>query len=143
LEVKQRTSILLSALILSIRFRQKILPLVETIRSAPLGKKLDALVNVERERHQVETEAQVFGLFIPGHEDDESPLMQVVRDGEGKAFMEENIKSWTAGRKAISTSISRLRFPGRDGSRADATSEAERVTVEELEKVRTVNSRFI
>jgi hypothetical protein len=69
--------------------------------------------------------------------------MQVVRDGEGKAFMGESIKSSTAGRKAISTTISRLRFPDSDVSRADAISEAERVAVEELEKVRSANSRFI
>jgi hypothetical protein len=142
-EVKQRTSILLSALILSIRFRQKILPLVETIRSAPRGKKVDSLVNLERELHQVETEAQEFGLSIPGHEGDESPLIQVVREGEGKAFMEESIKSWTTERTAISTAMSRLRFPDPDESRVDAISEAERITVEESEKVRSVNSRFI
>ena len=142
-DVKRRSSILLSALILSIRFRQRVLPFIESIRTAPATKKAESLLTMERILHQVETEALELGLTVSDADEDEPPLLQVVRPGEGKTFMEESIKSWIAGRNAMAQAISAIRRAGTDALRAEAIKDAEGIATGELEKVRSVNGRFI
>ncbi len=142
-EVKKRASTLLSALILSIRFRQRALPFIETIGTTSKTAKRDELLKFERELHEIETEALEFGLNLPRDEDDEQPLVQALREGEGKAFVEEAIKSWTVGRAAIAVAMSRLRTSDPEMTPAEAVAAAERIVVEELTKIRSVNGRFI
>jgi hypothetical protein len=84
-----------------------------------------------------------FGLNLPRDEDDEQPLVQALREGEGKAFVEEAIKSWTVGRAAIAVGMSRLRTSDPEMTPAEAIAAAERTVVEELTKIRSVNGRFI
>jgi hypothetical protein len=142
-EVRKRASTLLSALILSIRFRQRALPFIETIKTASRTAKRDELLKFERELHEIETEALEFGLNLPRDEDDEQPLVQALREGEGKAFVDEAIKSWTVGRAAIAVAMSRLRTSDPEMTPAEAVAAAERIVVEELTKIRSVNGRFI
>jgi hypothetical protein len=141
-ELQKRSSILLSALILSIRFRQRILPFIETIQSAPRSKTIETLFTLERVLHQVETEAVEFGLRMAADED-EAPLMQVVRPGDGKRFMEDSVKSWTAERAALAAAISAVRNAGSDTSRSEAAVQAASVACEALNSVRLVNGKFI
>jgi hypothetical protein len=141
-EVKKRASTLLSALILSIRFRQRALPFIETIGTASRTAKRDELLKFEHELHEIETEALEFGLTLRRDKDDEQPLVQALREGEGKEFAEQAIKSWTVGRAAIAVAMSRLRSSDLE-TRAEAVHEAEKILVEELTKIRSVNGRFI
>ena len=142
-EVKKRASTLLSALILSIRFRQRALPFIETIGTTSKTAKRDELLKFERELHEIETEALEFGLTLRRDKDDEQPLVQALREGEGKEFVEEAIKSWTVGRAAIAVAMSRLRTSDPEMTPAEAVAAAERIVVEELTKIRSVNGKFI
>jgi hypothetical protein len=142
-DVRSSTSVLLSALILSIRFRQKILPFIDRIRDASQNEKKEILCNFERDLHQVEAEAREFGLALQEGEDDDAPLMRVIRDGDRKAFMAENSKSWTIGRQAIVKAILPLRAKNMEVPMADAIAVAEKITLQELDKVRRVNGKFI
>jgi hypothetical protein len=72
---------LLSALILWIRFRQRILPFIKKLQDLPRKNKLDGLLELERELLEVETEAQEFGLRMPNSEDDDPPLVREFRGG--------------------------------------------------------------
>lgn len=142
-DLKKRSSLLLSALILSIRFRQRIIPFAEAIRSAQPSEKAGSLLSFERTLHQVETEAVEFGLSKPTAEEDEHPLLQVIRSGTDKDFMADCIKSWEKGRGTIATAITRIRTSNSDTDRTKAATDAEGVVVGELEKVIKVNGRFI
>jgi len=141
-DIRKKSSILLSAIILSIRFRQRILPYIETIGQTPRATKLQNLLALERALHQVETEAIEFGLVLPAGED-ETPLMQVMRDGDKKEFMKQTTAEWTVSRQALGAAIIRLRRAGTEEARTEALGEAERIVTGELQKIRTVNGKFI
>jgi hypothetical protein len=142
-DVKQRTSILLSALILSIRFRQRVLPFIELIQALQKKDALDSLLRLERELHGVETEAQEFGLSgIKGDEDD-PPLLRQFRDGDNKLFVQECIRSWGTGRHALADAIHRARSSDRAVTQTDSAVNMTDIVITELQKVQKVNGRFI
>jgi len=142
-DVRQRTSILLSTLILSIRFKQRILPYIERIKAAPQSKMLEEVLRFDNELSQVETEAQEFGLFPPEDEGDETPLLGILKESESKQFIETLINSWKAGRAAFGIAINRARPSATNTPTQATTSEAATIIIDELQKVGLVNSRFI
>jgi hypothetical protein len=142
-EVKQRTSILLSCLILSIRFRQRILPYIYKIKEAPRNKKIDSITEFVAELNIVETEAQEFGISILDEEHDEAPLLLAMREGEAKAFVDFRIKEWSVSRNSILSAVRRVRSPESTNNQQEAIAEAEVIIAEELSKVSAVNGKFI
>lgn len=140
-DMKRRSSILLSSLILSIRFRQKVLPFMDELRDAGRAKLVDRLMDLERTLHQVETEAMEFGLKLQS-EEDELPLLQVISGGN-RDFVQRAVSDWAAGRKALGAAFLEIRQSDSEASRTQAASTAQRVAVEELEKVQAVNGAFI
>jgi hypothetical protein len=56
---------LLSALILWIRFRQRILPFIKKLQDLPRKNKLDGLLELERELLEVETGPKSLGFVCP------------------------------------------------------------------------------
>jgi hypothetical protein len=142
-DVRQRTSIFLSALILSIRFRQKILPFIKTIQDLRKNNKLDGLLRLERELHEIETESQEFGLHLPEDEEDDPPLVREFREGENKLFVQKSIQSWSISRRVLTEVFTRVREPDPNVGRIDAAIEGSDVVVNELQKFQEVNGRFI
>jgi hypothetical protein len=142
-DVRQRTSILLSALILSIRFRQRVLPFIEIIQALPRNNKLEGVFRLERQIHEVETEAQELGLSGVKCEDDDPPLVREFHDCDNKVFVNRCIRSWGTGRRALAEAIARARTLDANVSRIDAANEAADAAVAELKKVQEVNGKFI
>ena len=105
-------------------------------------KKIESLLTLERTLHQVETEAIEFGLNM-GVDEDELPLLQIIRPGDNKSFMEQSISEWIASRRSLGAAISQVRIAESETSRTEAVNDAEKVVAEKLEKVRSVNSKFI
>lgn len=137
-----RTSLLMSALILCVRFRQRVLPLVNDLGktlSAPEKKKADILEKLQTEILLVEAEAAEFGLEAPHDEHDEPPLLNAFRDGEEKEYMRGEIAKWTESRSVIFEKIRAAASPDRETS----WSEAANVVEKTLSGMREVNSRFI
>jgi TIR domain len=142
-DVRHRTSILLSALILSIRFRQRILPYITRIHDLTRSQKVDGLLQLETELHEIETEAKEFGLAMPKHEDDDPPLVRQFRDGDNKLFVEQSIRSWQTSRSALTAAFTSARVPDPNVGRLEAGAQGADVAVNELQKFQDVNERFI
>jgi hypothetical protein len=142
-DVRQRTSTLLSTLILAIRFRQRILPSVARINAVSGNKRLNEITKFERELREVETEADEFGLVHHDDLDDEVPLLRDMREGEAKVFVADCIQSWVKARSRIAALTERLYFSGPESVSAESLTEASNVIIEELGKVNLVNGRFI
>jgi TIR domain len=137
-----RTSMILSALILSIRFRQRVLPLVDDISKAknvPEKKKAELLQRLLTEIVRVEAEAMEFGLDPPQDEHDEPPLLNSFRDGLEKDFMRSEILRWSGTRMMIFDKIAAAQSPTKDTSWSDAAS----AVTDALATMRDINSVFI
>ena len=142
-DVRQRTSILLSALILSIRFRQRILPFIKKLQDLPRKNKLDGLLELERELLEVETEAQEFGLRMPNSEDDDPPLVREFRDGENKSFVRQSIQSWQVSRRALADAFTSTKVADPSADRIQAGVDGADVALKELQKFQQVNGKII
>ena len=140
-EVKRRSSILLSAIILSIRFRQRILPYENQMQERSRAKRVDSLYSLERTLHQVETEAIEFGLDLGAEED--APILQYIDPGEDYDFMEKCMSDWGASRSLIGDAILAMRMADSEAAQSQALDKAEEIVVEELRKIKLVNGRFI
>jgi hypothetical protein len=142
--VSQRTSLLLSALILSIRFRQRVLPIVADLKAVQPGasgtlKKMDSLNKLQKEIIAIETEAVEFGLPLPKDEHDDPPLLNGFRDGPTKDWLRTSIQDWTATRTQIFDRISDARSPTKELSASDAAG----LVVDAFGDMRKLNSEFI
>ncbi len=142
-DVKQRTSILLSALILSIRFRQRILPFIDNFDKLERKDKLKKFLQLETEIHESEMEAQEFGMRLPMSSEDEPPVARQFRDGSNKSFVLGAIRDWQISRMILAEAFRKARTtnPGEDPIEAGVNGG--RIAVRELKKVRHVNDRFI
>jgi TIR domain-containing protein len=138
-----RTSLLMSALILSIRFRQRVLPLVDEIsknQNVPEKKKADTLQKLQTEIVLVEAEAEEFGLTPPKDEHDDPPVLNGFRDGPTKELLRQEIVKWLAARTLIFDKIRDAQSPtNKDVTWSDATD----VVIGAFEGMRTINSTFI
>jgi TIR domain len=143
-DVRQRTSILLSALILSIRFRQRILPFIDELQNLPRKKKIDGLSDLERELLEIETESQEFGLRIPKNEDDEEPpLVREFREGESQSFVRQTIQSWQLSRRALADVFKSTKVTDPNADRVQAGVDGADIAVKELQKVQQANGKLI
>lgn len=137
-----RTSLILSALILSIRFRQRVLPLAEDLKKiegAPEARKAELLLKIQNEIVMVEAEAMEFGLSPPRDEHDEPPLLSSFRDGPEKDFLREEIIKWSATRMSIFRSIG----DARDPAKVSSWSEAAIAVISGFADLYQINGRFI
>lgn len=137
-----KTSLLLSALILSIRFRQRVLPLSDELnknQKFPEKKKAEILQKLQQEIVLVEAEAEEFGLNPPKDEHDDPPLLNGFRDGAEKDFMREEIAKWSATRMLIFDKIKEAQTPTKDTTWSDAAD----VVLAGFVGLRAINSSFI
>jgi TIR domain len=137
-----RTSLLISALILCIRFRQRVLPLVNDLAkalNAPEKKKAEILERLQTETLLVEAESVEFGLEAPRDEHEDPPLLNAFRDGEEKEYMRGELMKWLDSRNVIFEKIRAAANPAKETS----WSEAANTVSGALSGMREVNSRFI
>jgi hypothetical protein len=139
-----KTSLLLSALILSVRFRQRVLPLVEDLKKleqahAPETRKAELLQKIQNEIVLVEAEAMEFGLNPPKDEHDEPPLLGSFRDGPNKDFLRTQIIRWSATRTTIFDTIGGARDPAKTTSWSDAAKSV----IDGFECMADINGEFI
>jgi hypothetical protein len=139
-----KVSLLLSALILTVRFRQRVLPLVDDLRKieqapAPESKKAELLQRIQNEIVMVEAEAMEFGLNPPKDEHDDPPLLGSFRDGKDKDFMREQILRWSATRLNIFDKIGAARDP----AKATSWSEAATSVIQGFDNLDRINGTFI
>lgn len=137
-----RTSLLLSALILSIRFRQRVLPLVDELsrdQNLPEKKKAELLQKLQNEIVLVEAEAEEFGLSPPKDEHDDPPILNGFRDGPEKEFLRLEIIKWSKTRMAMFDKIRDAQSPTKDTTWSDAAN----LVTGALAGVKAINSNFI
>jgi hypothetical protein len=141
-DVKEKTSILLSSLILSIRFRQRVLPLAEKLQAVPRKNKIEAVLEIEKKLVEIETEALEFGLQTPDDEPDQIPILEVFRDGPNKLYVEQSIVSWQPCRQALAGVFKSVKSADPVERNEIAVQGAE-VIVNELKNYQQVNGKFI
>lgn len=138
-----KASLLLSALILSVRFRQRVLPIVADIEKAHKAqepKKEELLQKLQSEITLVESESIEFGLPPPEDEHDELTLLNSFRDGAEKEELRKEMINWVSSRKAIFDAIAKARDP----TNKQATwSGAADVVLEHMAGLLKVNSMFV
>ena len=140
--VSFRTSLLLSALILSIRFRQRVLPLVDDIEKAqniPEKKKAELLHKLQQEIVLIEAEAEEFGMSPPKDEHDDPVILNGFRDGPEKELLRQQITTWTTTRMSIFNRIRDAQSPTKDTTWSDAAG----VVISAFAGMKAINSSFI
>jgi hypothetical protein len=142
--VSQRTSLLLCGLILSVRFRQRVLPIVTDLTalqasSNSLSRKLELLTKLQKEIIANENESVEFGMSIPKDEHDDHPLLNSFRDGPQKDKLRDEVSWWIMTKSLIFEKISAAKSASKETSPSDATS----FVVEKLSKLNEINSTFI
>jgi hypothetical protein len=142
-DVRERTSILLSALILSIRFRQRILPFTEKLQGLPRREKINGVLEIEKKLLEIENEALEFGLQMPDDDRDEPPLLRVFREGENKLFVEQSIVSWQPSRRALAGVFKSVKITDPNVDRIQVGVDGADVVVNELKNYQQVNGKFI
>ncbi|MBY5896047.1 toll/interleukin-1 receptor domain-containing protein [Rhizobium ruizarguesonis] len=141
-DVNFRSSLLLSALILTIRFRQRVLPLVDEITDnlAAAGKiKAELLLRLQKTIVIVEAEAREFGLLPPKDANDDPPLLNGFRDGADKSALRDEIKKWSKTRALVFEKIAAAQAPGGDVTWSDAALEVSNA----FSGMKEVNSAFL
>jgi hypothetical protein len=141
-DVKEKTSRLLSSLILSIRFRQRVLPLTEKLQALPRKEKIGGVLEIEKKLLEIETEALEFGLQMPDDDPKEAPILEVFREGKSKLFVEQSIVSWQTRRKALADVFKRVKSAA-PVDRAQFAVEGAEIVVNELKNYQEVNGKFI
>lgn len=140
-DLTKRSSTLLSSLILSIRFREQIIPLATSLAHTPPEALGEALQAFYRLLVSIEIEARQFGLVvdspIPG---EETPLAAVFTDNKKKKFIRESIGTWTADRELIEKIF--VDDPVDLSSPAVAEKCSQQI-IAMLDNIRDINSRFI
>ncbi|WP_237478222.1 toll/interleukin-1 receptor domain-containing protein [Lichenibacterium dinghuense] len=139
--VSQRSSLLLSALILSIRFRQRVLPLVNDLgkETNPDKKKAEILQRLISEITLVESESAEFGLEAPKDEHDDPVLLNAFHADEDKEFIRNEMTEWSKSRNVVFNIIAEAQSPSKETSWAQAANTALKV----FENLRKVNGLFI
>ena len=142
--VSLRTSLLLCGLILSVRFRQRILSIVTDLKtmqasSDSLSRKLELLTKLQKEIIAIENESIEFGMSIPKDEHDDHPLLNSFRDGPQKDMLRDEVSWWIMTRSLIFEKIS----AAKSASTETSPSEAASFVVEKLNKLNEINSTFI
>jgi TIR domain len=139
-----RTSLLLSGLILSVRFRQRVLPIIPDLKAVQPSpgsalKNMELLSKLQKEVIGIETEAAEFGLPMPKDEHDDPPLFNGFRDGKTKDALRVEILKWITARNLIFEKISAARSPAKEISASDAAS----FVIDAFSEMRKINATFI
>jgi hypothetical protein len=142
--VSMRSSVLLAGLILSVRFRQRVLPIVVDLKAAQLvggasSKQMELLLKLQRELVAIETEAVEFGLPVVRDEHDDPPMLNSFREGETKERLRGEITKWSTIRNTLFDKLSSARAPGASASPAEIAN----YVVDSFLNMREINSEFI
>ena len=135
-----KTSLLLSGLILSVRFRQRILPIIDELKGLDLAaspKTLELLLNFLKELTTIETEGLEFGISAPADDRDEPALLNAFREGLVKESLRAKILAWTSARKLFFEKIVDAE------KKAISPSDAARFLLDCLDDIHQTNSIFI
>jgi len=98
-DLTRRSSTLLSSLILSIRFREQLIPMAKPLREQSSA---DTLQDFYRLLLAIEMEARQFGLVVESTiPDDESPLAAAFTDAKNRKIIGDRIRDWAPDRAAI------------------------------------------
>jgi hypothetical protein len=120
------------------------LPFIDELQNLPRKKKIDGLLDLERELLEIETESQEFGLRIPKHDDDEEPpLVREFREGENQAFVRQTIQSWQISRRALADAFKSTRVTDQNADRIQAGVDGADIAVKEIQKVQQANGKLI
>ena len=133
-DLRRSSAILLSSLILSVRFREQLIPLAGPLLQA--ADPTSALASFHRGLLAVEIEAQQFGLSVDETSVDDAPLVSVVRDHGSRALIADGISQWMRHRRDIDAILSRT------GSGHDAKADAAAIAAI-LQDIEPLNARFI
>lgn len=98
-DLRRDSATLLSSLILSVRFRERLIPMCEA-----LGQSADpaaTMVDFYRSLLAIEIEAQQFGLTLDTDSGRDAPLASVVRDPDNRKIVEAGIDQWLRFRREI------------------------------------------
>jgi hypothetical protein len=140
-DLTRSSSTLLSSLILSVRFREQIIPLAEAIRQAEPEKLRFLLQDFYRLLVGVEMEARQFGLVLDNNiPAEEAPLTTVMSDPGRKAVVQTSIDDWSVDRRKIEEMF--VGKPVDLASIEQAQSCADEIA-NALEKIKGVNAQFI
>jgi len=140
-DVTRSSSTLLSSLILSVRFREQLVPMLEDFREKDSTKLAATLWDFYRRLVSIEIEAKQFGLSVEHSIPREvAPLTSIFTKNEKRLLIQRSIDDWTQDRKIIDQM-----FVGKPGALNDAqgvTSSA-KILAEILRRVSPVNADFI
>ncbi len=142
--ITQRSSTLLTGLILSIRFRQRILPIITDLKSiqpsnTAAARQMDVLSKLLRELVAIENEALEFGLGVVRDEHDDPPLVNAFRDGPKKEELRAEISKWATIRNTLFQKVVEARPPEKSTSPADAAN----YVLDSFADMKSMNSRFL
>jgi len=118
--------ILLMSLLFAFRFKQRVLPLIDSISQAARdnGRFSAMLTRIEREVVILENEAEEFGFQISRGEWDQVPTIgDAISDGADRATIEDMNRKWFAVRRRLVTLLSDVRNPRSQTSAADVSGD--------------------
>jgi hypothetical protein len=140
-DLKRRSSTLLSSLILSIRFREQLIPMARMLELEPAATLPALLQKFYRLLVAIEMEARQFGLVVDSTiPDEEAPLAAVIGDNSKKAIIQNSINNWTIDRQSIERMF--VEEPANLQSAGVAERYAKQIAGM-LRKVTKVNANFI
>jgi hypothetical protein len=121
LDFSQTLSLLISGLMLSIRFRQRVLPMISDLEASidkltpeQRPSRRETLGRLERVIYAIETEVKEMGLNIPEDPVKEPPILSAFRDGPSKDRLRKEIAIWTNDRNNLIRDIRDARQPEGD-----------------------------
>jgi hypothetical protein len=132
-----KTSLLLSGLILSVRFRQRILPILADLKRDDPSESMPLLSKFLKELTTIETEALEFGISTPDDDHDEPTLLDAFNDDIVKSSLRAKIHAWTIARTIFFRRI--VEAQRNVGTAADAT----KCLLECLADIEETNGQFI
>jgi hypothetical protein len=101
-DLKRTSGILLSALILNVRFRERLIPMYKRLEEDNANQE-ELLLDFYRELQAIEIEALQYGLNADICTPDDCPILTVIQDKEGRKVVESGIKQWLRDRREISS----------------------------------------
>jgi hypothetical protein len=142
--ITMRSSTLLTGLILSVRFRQRILPVTMELKAIQPGntaaaRQMEILAKLLRELVAIENEAVEFGLQVVKDEHDDPPLVAAFRDGPKKDELRGEIVKWATLRNGLFQRFTEARLPERSTSPADVAN----YVLDSFADMKNINSRFL
>jgi hypothetical protein len=130
-------SALIAALILTIRFRQRVIPLIPSLKKT--GPALaEAVLAIEREITYIENEAVEFGLMTDTSSDERSSVEKMFEGRPNGEFVQEQSDRWRVDRRRLIDFAQRARGPAIENAE-DVSGEMTKILTDFVE----VNARFI